>query len=216
MADKSKWIPTKQKRLELGVCIYCGKAPPKFGVKGCRECLARITQRSNVYARENPERTRAYRKRTRVKAIQKYGGKCECCGEVNILFLTIDHKNNDGGEERKTTGVASTAFYLQLLRSEIREDLQVLCFNCNCGKNHNGGICPHIRPLQDRPDDLRKSPNRKPRSKTIWPTDEELQMLISASNVRQVALRLKVVDSVLWGHIRRRGILSGDGRKKIK
>jgi len=214
MADKSKWTPTKQKRLALGVCIYCGKNPPKPTVKGCQDCLSRITKKSNAYAKENPERAKAYRKRTRVKAIQKYGGRCECCGETNILFLTIDHKNNDGGEERKATGVVSTAFYLQLLRNEIRKDLQVLCFNCNCGKNHNEGICPHIRPLQDRPSDLRKSPNRKTRSKTIWPTDEDLQSMISTSNVHQVALRLKVAPSVLWGRVRRRGIVTGDGRKR--
>lgn len=214
MADKSKWTPTKQKRLALGVCIYCGKNPPKPTVKGCQDCLSRITKKSNAYAKENPERAKAYRKRTRVKAIQKYGGRCECCGETNILFLTIDHKNNDGGEERKATGVVSTAFYLQLLRNEIRKDLQVLCFNCNCGKNHNEGICPHIRPLQDRPSDLRKSPNRKTRSKTIWPTDEDLQSMISTSNVHQVALRLKVAPSVLWGRVRRREIVTGDGRKR--
>ena len=22
--------------------------------------------------------------------------------------------------------------------------LQILCFNCNCGRNRNGGICPHM------------------------------------------------------------------------
>lgn len=24
------------------------------------------------------------------------------------------------------------------------DELQLLCFNCNCGRQRNGGVCPHV------------------------------------------------------------------------
>ncbi len=26
---------------------------------------------------------------------------------------------------------------------------RVLCYNCNCGRNHNKGICPHKKPVEE-------------------------------------------------------------------
>ena len=70
--------------------------------------------------------------------------QCNCCGEKCINFLTIDHVNNDGCEHRKHTGTGS-AFYEWLKRHGFPQDplLQILCYNCNYGKSHNNGICPH-------------------------------------------------------------------------
>lgn len=50
------------------------------------------------------ERSRKWRKLVKLKCIQEYGGKCVCCGETNIGFLTLDHINNNGAEHRKLTG----------------------------------------------------------------------------------------------------------------
>jgi len=30
--------------------------------------------------------------------------RCNCCGESNVLFLTLDHINNDGAEQRRAAG----------------------------------------------------------------------------------------------------------------
>lgn len=76
------------------------------------------------------------------QVIDYYGGKCKCCNENNIGFLTIDHINNDGGKHREMIG-NGTAFYYWIIKNNYPKDLQILCFNCNCGRNVNGGICPH-------------------------------------------------------------------------
>ena|SRR5208282_747854 len=73
---------------------------------------------------------------------------CVCCGEQTILFLTIDHINNNGAEERKLinhgkNGRAGSAFYSWLKRQNYPEGYQLMCYNCNMGRYRNGGICPH-------------------------------------------------------------------------
>lgn len=68
--------------------------------------------------------------------------RCVCCGESIIYFLTIDHVNNNGAEHRKEINCSGT-LYSWLKRNNYPEGYQVLCFNCNCGKQINHGICPH-------------------------------------------------------------------------
>ena len=74
-----------------------------------------------------------------------YGGKCACsgCSENNQWFLTLDHINNDGHQSR-AQGKQNLHIYRDAV-NEYRPDLfQPMCFNCNCGKNRNGKICPHV------------------------------------------------------------------------
>lgn len=85
------------------------------------------------------------RRRYRLRVLEHYGGnppKCACCGENQLEFLTIDHKMHDGSRHRKTIGHA-TIFYRWIFKNNFPEDFQVLCFNCNCGREIAGGICPH-------------------------------------------------------------------------
>lgn len=84
------------------------------------------------------------RQRLRRLAIQTYGNKCVCCGETRYLFLTFDHKNNDGYKTRRKGGIRfeGVVFYTWLLE-EHRPDIEVACWNCNCGRAMNGGVCPH-------------------------------------------------------------------------
>jgi len=90
-----------------------------------------------------------YRKKKRqsikLEVIQNYGGKCECCGETIMEFLTIDHINNNGGEHMKELGYrTSTQFYAWLKRNNYpKDDLRLLCWNCNSGRVLNNGVCPH-------------------------------------------------------------------------
>lgn len=90
-------------------------------------------------------------KELRVAVFANYGGaKCACCGECEILFLTLDHIENNGATHRKSvmggsTGRAGWKFYEWLKRKHYPPlPLQVLCYNCNCGKQRNGGVCPHV------------------------------------------------------------------------
>jgi hypothetical protein len=125
-------LATRKKYLAQGLCWYCGseQAP---GLTVCSDCDAK--QRSwNI----------RYRGRLRDDVISAYGGKCACCGEQNLGFLTMDHPNNDGAEHRRKTGCGTgTKFYAWLRNNKYPSEFQVLCWNCNCGKRDNRGVCPH-------------------------------------------------------------------------
>lgn len=130
----------------------------------CKDCIALINREyyeknrngvlksAKAYRDRNPGRIRTYlgrysKERGRMfkeTVIRHYGGKCACCGEDRIGFLTVDHVNNDGGKHRKEIGKAG--LYMWLIRHNFPTtyELQCLCFNCNFGKNHNGGVCPHV------------------------------------------------------------------------
>lgn len=80
--------------------------------------------------------------RNRVDCIIGLGGRCECCGLDDIRFLTIEHKTGGGTEHRNARD--SYGVYVDIKRSGY--DLAkygVLCYNCNCASNANGGVCPH-------------------------------------------------------------------------
>ena len=94
------------------------------------------------------------KRRTKIKrlVLEHYGGvppKCVCCGESIYQFLTIDHVNNDGAKHRKELKLGRKSgwwLYIYLVKNDFPDDgyeLQVLCWNCNCGKRMNGGVCPH-------------------------------------------------------------------------
>lgn len=74
-----------------------------------------------------------------------YGKKCNCCGETNLLFLTIDHIENDGYKEKTKSGNrrSGTPMYTLIVKNGFPESYQILCMNCNLGKARNGGVCPH-------------------------------------------------------------------------
>jgi len=71
------------------------------------------------------------------KVLDLYGKECICCQEGNPAFLTVDHINNNGATERKE----SHDLYAKYLK-EKRDDLQILCMNCNFAKQRIG-VCPH-------------------------------------------------------------------------
>ena len=71
-----------------------------------------------------------------------YGGKCACCGETQLEFLTIDHKNNDGNKHRKE--IKNANIYAWAIRNNYPPVLQILCHNCHGAKSFYGE-CPHNR-----------------------------------------------------------------------
>lgn len=74
--------------------------------------------------------------------ISHYGGKCKCCGETIKKFLTIDHMDNDGNIYRNK-GLRGRTFYRWIIKHNFPDDLQLSCYNCNCGRSRNDGVCPH-------------------------------------------------------------------------
>lgn len=74
---------------------------------------------------------------------ERYGETCQCCGEAERKFLTIDHMNNDGAAQRRRDGnKGGYAFWLWLIRHDLPDGFQTLCWNCNCAKWFHG-TCPH-------------------------------------------------------------------------
>jgi len=84
---------------------------------------------------------RLYKLTRRITALVHYGGKCVCCGETRVEFLTFDHMNNDGNKDRKKNGI--TKVTLSIWRM-TRTDIRVLCYNGNCSHGFYG-YCPHER-----------------------------------------------------------------------
>lgn len=83
----------------------------------------------------------------RIDAISYYSGgsnKCMCCGEEKFECLTIDHIDNDGNVKRKLYQIlGGSQMYYWLYKNNYPDGLQTLCYNCNCGKTRNYGVCPH-------------------------------------------------------------------------
>jgi thiol-disulfide isomerase/thioredoxin len=75
--------------------------------------------------------------------LSEYGGKCQCCGENNPLFLTVEHLNGDGQKHRKEVGTGVNLLIDLKKNGWPKDKYTILCFNCNSGKARNGGTCPH-------------------------------------------------------------------------
>lgn len=88
--------------------------------------------------------SREFYLRRKVAVLAAYGGRCKCCGESRHPFLTIDHVFGDGAKHRKVAGGAGDRTYSWLVKHSFPPGFQVLCWNCNCGRKINGGICPHV------------------------------------------------------------------------
>ena len=106
------------------------------------------------YAREdNPahkrDRLRKSRAKLKAEVYSHYGDKCACCGEAEPKFLTLDHVNGGGRAHRESLGQVGRAnpgplaILYDIKKRGYPPDFQILCFNCNCGRQHNGGVCPH-------------------------------------------------------------------------
>lgn len=109
----------------------------------CRTCAgAAFAARYQANIEVEREKRRENNRRKRQQVIEMYGGKCACCEETEIEFLAIDHINGGGGAERK--GFKGNTFYWHLAKTPKRDDLRVLCHNCNMAIGFYGH-CPHER-----------------------------------------------------------------------
>lgn len=90
------------------------------------------------------EKQKIKNKEIKIQALSYYSGhppKCQCCGERQLEFLTLDHVNDDGKQERERLKLFGSGFYNWVVKNKPN-NLQVLCYNCNLGKRVNGR-CPH-------------------------------------------------------------------------
>lgn len=88
--------------------------------------------------------------RYRRQIIEAYGGSCQCCGETEDVFLTIDHVNGGGTAHRRSLGGGNRRMMLAIIAAGFPSEYQIQCFNCNLGRSRNGGICPHVAAVGQR------------------------------------------------------------------
>lgn len=129
-------------------CGDCGSelAPSKLRTSDlCDWCRRRHYGRRYNQSDEQRRKQGDKRQQLRAEFIQAYGGACQCCGETEPVFLTLDHVNNDGAQHRRTT--RRSGYMMIALLRELgwpKEGYQLLCFNCNAAKQWApGGVCPH-------------------------------------------------------------------------
>lgn len=132
-------------RILDGLCSTCGKKPRQADhllCEGCqRKALKSNKQAQSKRRRANAEWQRDLRRDAREQVLDHYGRSCACCGETTSLFLTIDHVNDDGAAHRRSIGRFSLPMWI--VENGFPEGFQILCYNCNCGRYRNGGVCPH-------------------------------------------------------------------------
>lgn len=132
------------------VCVDCRRE------KDAKRYLAQkedVLWRNKKWREKNAGKDSDYRKRQlrlakermefrRAAIFSAYGGAvCSCCGETEPLFLTIDHINGNGNQHRAEIR-KNIIDWLYL--NNFPPGFQILCYNCNLGKQRNGGICcPH-------------------------------------------------------------------------
>ena len=98
--------------------------------------------------RDAVEKRNVDKREARKLALKKYGGsppKCACCGEKEYRFLCIDHVDGGGNAHRmllsRTTRLGLMGWLVQTRKKP--KQYQVLCYNCNMGKEGEDKICPH-------------------------------------------------------------------------
>jgi hypothetical protein len=142
-------------RINPRVRPYCKICQNEINRNHYWKTQERQKDRSKDYRTKNKEELRIkgkkWRKELVIETISHYSNgtmKCVCCGESNIEFLTLDHINNDGAKQRKKlklSGGWRFYYWLKLHNFPDEYELQVLCANCQLGKERNNGICPHKR-----------------------------------------------------------------------
>lgn len=113
--------------------------------KGCHYDYLKAWKKSDAaqpYVERHKLRQRERHQAQKREAMDAYGGVCACCGESELVFLAIDHVDNDGAEHRRESGMGKGPRAYRWLRDrEYPPGFQVLCHNCNYAKSR--GTCPH-------------------------------------------------------------------------
>lgn len=110
----------------------------------CMHCIEPLAPGSKNFCLKHIQRAKDLRQNLRRDIYEHYGNKCACCGESDVRFLSIDHVNNNGAEERRQSRSRFTGVGIcrHIQRNNYPTDYQLLCFNCNFAKGIYG-TCPH-------------------------------------------------------------------------
>lgn len=122
-----------------GACIHCENTLTKDNL-----CASRIVRKSPVCDDCRRKQDTNGRMLARIDVFGHYGGKCACCGETEVMFLTIDHIEKRAGkiEREKNPSMVGLTLMKWLRKNEYPEGYRVLCWNCNLCSGLRG-YCPH-------------------------------------------------------------------------
>jgi hypothetical protein len=130
------------------VSVWRNSSRGQFILKQRRSTHAyrETTRRYYLLHPEIRNRQRYATQRLKMDVLTHYAGprpRCKCCGEDQILFLTLDHINGGGNAHRRSIfGKKSGNMYYWIRKNNYPVGFQVLCWNCNCGKRQLAQ-CPH-------------------------------------------------------------------------
>jgi len=140
--------PKEENRLKFIHCQKCSnrikEQSKKRKLKGlCVKCNNKVVENKSLCqecSKLSNDRTTKKRKNDKEIVFKYYGNKCVCCQESRIEFLTIDHVNNDGAEDRRKN--KHKAICHHIIKQNFPDKYQILCWNCNAAKQYYG-VCPH-------------------------------------------------------------------------
>lgn len=110
----------------------------------CKRCYHRLymQKRRKIDPELHAKLVRDHRKSIKLEFIKEYGGKCTCCQESIIEFLTLEHKKRDGKQHREKYQTTTQQLADLRRRGWPKDNYEILCFNCNMASRYDG-ICPH-------------------------------------------------------------------------
>lgn len=151
-------------------CKKCNEVLAPTSTKLCQKHLKlrqewqikyRLQRKNNPYLVEKDnknarERKKHLAKKYKLMCYQHYSKKdcnsnipcCACCHNKIEVFLTIDHIS--GVSQKYPREEKGISLYRKIIKNKFPpNEFQILCRNCNIGKERNGGhICPHKQILK--------------------------------------------------------------------
>lgn len=117
--------------------ILCTKCQSKYNALRYKKNQKDIIKKAALWNKENIDKRNRRLREDYIKlkraSMNKYGEKCPC-GIENIEFLTIDHINNDGKNDRKIWQNKVANIHTWLKKNKYPPGYQILCGNCNLKK----------------------------------------------------------------------------------
>lgn len=106
-----------------------------------------VKERERLY-RERPDiklrqkiRHAASALKIKIKAFERLGGvQCVFCGCKELMFLTVDHVDNNGNDHRKQAGTSAKLYrwIISATDAKLRKwNMRILCSNCNLAIRNN-------------------------------------------------------------------------------
>jgi len=112
-------------------CLYCGTEFEDRTTNDKKKyCSTKCKDKYYYWNKGMKEKKKNRLQELKKDIIMKYSdGKmeCECCGNKNIEFLTIDHIDENGAKERRKHGTGHN-YYRWLKKNDYPTDLNLRCY----------------------------------------------------------------------------------------